>query len=190
MTGAGPLIEQNKSAKEKMAKAVEAFKRELATLRTGRASPGLFDNIRVEAYGSHLPLNQVATINVPEPRLITLQAWDKSLISHIEKAVINSPLGLVPSVDGQVIRVPIPPLTQERREEMVKVARHKVEDCRVVIRGARRDAKEALEKLKKDGKLPEDDLRRHVAELQKITDEATRLAEDALKAKEKEILET
>lgn len=185
-----PSHPENKSGKDKMDKAIDTFKRELGTLRTGRASISLLDNVRVDYYGSHLPLNQVATLSVPEPKLITIQAWDKNAVPHIEKAIMNSQLGIVPTVDGQNIRLPIPPLTQERRQAIAKVAREHAEQGRVAVRAARRDSKETLEKLKKDGKIPEDDLRRYLAELQKLTDESIAKVDELLKAKEKEILET
>lgn len=185
-----PTTPETQSAVEKMGKALEAFKKELASLRTGRASLALLDNIRVDYYGSHLPLNQVATLSIPEPRVILIQAWDKKVVHEIEKAILKSPLGLVPTTESQAVRVPIPTLTQERRQELVKVARGKAEECRVGMRNARRDAKDALEKRKKQGEIPEDDLRRFLAELQKLTDEEVQRADDAFKAKEKEILET
>ncbi|MBI2059435.1 MAG: ribosome recycling factor [Nitrospirae bacterium] len=182
--------DENKVARDKMDKAAEALRKELAGLRTGRASLALLDNIRVEYYGSHLPLNQVATLAVPEARMITIQAWDKKAVPFIEKAIINSNLGLVPTTDGQIMRVSIPPLTQERRQDFVKLAHKHAEECRVSMRNARRDAKEALEKRKKDGKLPEDDLRRFLNELQKLTDDEIHKVDETLKSKEKEILET
>src|SRR5688572_9114378 len=149
-----------KQCEEKMAKAIDSTKRELAKLRLGKATPALLENIRVDAYGSQTPLNQVGSIGAPEPRLLVVQPWDKNLLASIERAIRASDLGLNPSNDGQVIRVPIPALTEERRKELVKVAKHYAEEGRVAVRMGRRDANEALKKALKDGKITEDDERK------------------------------
>jgi ribosome recycling factor len=172
-----------------MQKTADALRRELASLRTGRASPALLDHIRVDYYQTPTPINQLATISVPEPRLLVVAPWDKSVTRDIERALLKSDLGLVPNSDGVVIRLPIPPLTEERRRELVKVARRHGEEGRVAIRNIRRDAKEMLEQLEKEGEISEDDLRRSLERLQKVTDEAIAQLDRALEVKEKEIME-
>jgi ribosome recycling factor len=175
---------------EKMSKTIDSTRRELAKLRVGKATPSLLESIRVEAYGSSTPLNQVGSIGAPEPRLLVVQPWDKSLIGAIEKAIRASDLGLNPMNDGQVVRVPIPPLTEERRKDLVKVAKHEVEEGRVAIRLARRDANEALKKALKDGKLTEDDERKALEKIQKLTDQKIKDLDEILASKETEILKT
>lgn len=179
-----------KQTEEKMMKAIEATRRALAKLRVGKATPALLENIRVDAYGAQTPLNQVGSIGAPEPRLLVIQPWDKSLVGAIEKAIRASDLGLNPANDGQVIRVPIPALTEERRKDLVKVAKHDAEEGRVAVRMARRDANEALKKGLKDGKLTEDDERKALEKIQKLTDQRIKELDDLVVAKEHEILQT
>src|SRR5438093_1175403 len=152
--------------------AIQVLRHELGGLRTGRASPSLVEPIQVEAYGTHMPLNQVATISVPEPRLLTVQVWDKAMVHPVEKAIIASNIGLTPSTEGQVIRLRIPELNQERRKELVKVAHKYAETARVAVRHVRRDGLDALKKLEKDGKISEDDEKRQADQVQKATDQA------------------
>lgn len=179
-----------KQCDEKMAKAIDSTKRELAKLRLGKATPALLENIRVEAYGAQTPLNQVGSIGAPEPRLLVVQPWDKNLLGAIERAIRASDLGLNPSNDGQVIRVPIPALTEERRKELVKVAKHYAEEGRVAVRMGRRDANEALKKALKDGKITEDDERKALDKIQKLTDQKIKDLDEILSSKETEILKT
>ena len=175
--------------KVEMEKAVEAFRREVATVRTGRANATLLDSVRVEYYGTQVPVNQVATISVPEPRLIVLQPFDKSVIGELEKAIQSSSLGLNPSNDGNLVRLPIPQLTEERRKELVKVVRGMGEDCRVSVRNHRRDANDLLKAGQKDGDIPEDEAKRGADQTQKLTDEYVKKIEGLLVEKEAEILE-
>ena len=177
------------SNEERMKKTTASLKEALAALRTGRASASLFDRIRVDYYGEKSPLNQVANISVPEARLIVIQPWEKNLIGEIEKAVRASELSLNPSNDGKVIRISIPPLTEERRKELVKLAKNQAEQSRVAIRNIRRDGNEELKKLLKDSKLTEDDQSKGEAELQKITDSYIGQVNQILEEKEKEIME-
>ena len=179
----------HKQAEERMKKSVHALEEEFNTIRTGRASAALFDKIRVEYYGNPTPLNQVATISVPEARLVVIQPWDKGIISDIEKAIQKSELSVNPANDGKVIRINIPPLTEERRKEFAKVARNMAEQARVAVRNIRRDANDELKKNEKDGDLSEDDLKRGEDEIQKLTDRYVEEINQALEAKEKEILE-
>ncbi len=176
-------------AKARMGKAVEDCRQELATVRTGRASVSLLDHIKVDYYGTPTPLSQVATLGVPEPTLLTVQPWDPSLLTVIEKVVRSSDLGLNPMNDGKVLRVPIPPLTEERRKELVKHVHKVLENHRTAIRNIRRDANEALKKLLKEKKISEDDERRGLNEVQKQTDEFMGKVDAQGKSKEKEILE-
>lgn len=177
------------SAKNRMDKVVADLQHEMATIRTGRASINLFDGITVEAYGSPMPINHVATLHVPEPSLITIQPYDVSQIGAIEKAIRASDLGLNPSNDGKLIRVPIPTLTEERRKDLVKRLHHLTEDHRVAVRNIRRDSNEALKKLLKDKLISEDDDRRGHDEVQKMTDSYIVKLDQLAKAKEKDILE-
>jgi ribosome recycling factor len=172
-----------------MGKSIDALKNELNRVRTGRASLTILDGIRVDYYGTLTPLNQMATLSVPESRLIAIQPWDVSVIKEIEKAILKSDLGLTPSNDGKVIRISIPPLTEERRKELVKVINKISEDHKVAIRNIRRDSNELLKGLKKDGDISEDDAFKAQDQVQKITDEHIKLIEDVNKEKEKEILE-
>lgn len=171
--------------KQHMAKALESLRGEFAKLRTGRASVALLDGIRVDCYGSKMPLNQVATLSVPESRTLVISPWDKGVIQEIEKAIHKSELGLTPVNDGKVVRINIPPLTEERRKDFVKVAKRVTEEARVSVRNARRDANEAVKKLK----VPEDDLKKWETEIQKMTDQAIADVDELLAHKEKEILE-
>ena len=174
---------------DRMGKSAEALKREYSRLRTGRASISLLDGIRVSYYDTPTPLNQMASLAVPEPRLIVIQPWDKTAIEDIEKAILKSELGLTPINDGKVIRISIPSLTEERRKELVKVARKMSEDNKVAIRNIRRDANEMLKDLKKEKEITEDDLYRSQEEVQKATDQFISQVDELCAAKEKEILE-
>jgi ribosome recycling factor len=176
-------------AKTKMEKSLADLQHALATIRTGRASVSIFDNLRVDYYGTPTPLNQLANLHVPEPTLITISPWDVSQIGSIEKAIRTSDLGLNPANDGKIIRVPIPSLTEERRKEIVKRLHHIVEEHRVAVRNVRRDANEHLKKLLKDKTISEDDERRGLEEMQKMTDAYIAKLDATSKAKEKEILD-
>jgi ribosome recycling factor len=167
------------------AAAIDSLKRELSRVRTGRANPAMLDNIRVDYYGTSTPLAQMATIQVPDARLMTVKAWDKSALGLIEKAIATSDIGISPQNDGEIIRLPIPPLTEERRKEYVKMAKSKGEDARIAVRNLRRDANELL----KEAELSEDDLRKALARVQEETDKAIAQVEDILGKKEKEILQ-
>jgi ribosome recycling factor len=175
--------------KDRMGKSIESLKREYSRLRTGRASISLLDGIRVSYYDTPTPLNQMASLAVPEPRLIVIQPWDKTAIEDIEKAILKSELGLTPMNDGKVIRLSIPPLTEERRKELVKVARKMSEENKVAIRNIRRDANEMLKDLKKEKEISEDDLFRSQEEVQKATDQFISQVDELCAVKEKEILE-
>jgi ribosome recycling factor len=175
--------------KSRMDKAVDDFRKALVATRTGRASVHMLDGITVEAYGSPMPLNQVATVHAPEPQLITVQPYDPTQLSHIEKAIRSAELGLNPMNDGKIIRVPVPPLTEERRREMVRHLHKVLEDHRTAIRNIRRDGNEAIKKALKDKKITEDDEKRATAEIQKLTDDEIKKMEDMCKAKEKEVME-
>ena len=175
--------------RESMAKSVESLKKELKRMRTGRASLSILDGIRVDYYGTLTPLNQTATLAVPESRLITIQPWDVSVIKDIEKAILKSDLGLTPSSDGKILRISIPPLTEERRKELVKVAHKICEDYKVSVRNIRRDSNELLKSMKKDGEISEDDAFKSQEQVQKITDEHIKLVDECYQEKEKEILE-
>jgi ribosome recycling factor len=176
-------------ARQRMDGAIEALRREFAGVRTGKASPALLDTIRVEAYGSMVPLNQVGTVSAPEARMLTVQPWDKSLMKATEKALRESDLGLNPSNDGQIIRIPIPPLTEERRKEYVKLLHKLTEEARVAVRNVRRDANDEVKSRQKDEGLSEDDVRREQAEVQKLTDQYIARIEELMKHKEAEIME-
>ena len=174
--------------KDRMGKAVAALKDEFASLRTGRASANLLDQVHVDAYGSSVPINQVGAVNVPEPRMISVNVWDRGLVVSVEKAIRNSGLGLNPVVDGQNLRIPIPPLTEERRKEIAKIASKYAEQQRVAVRNIRRDANDDLKKAEKDGAISQDELKRMETEVQKLTDEAIKRVDEALKTKEQEIM--
>ena len=176
-------------AKRRMDKSVEATAHEFNTVRTGRASAALLDRIQVDYYGQKTPLKQLATINVPEPRLLTIQAYDPGSIKTIERAIQESELGLTPSNDGKVIRLPIPQLTEERRKELVKVVRHLAEEGRVAVRNVRRDLMHDLKELVRDGEVGDDEERRAEEKAQKLTDEHVSKIDEILKGKEAEIME-
>ncbi len=177
-----------KHAREQMHKAVESTKREFTTIRSGKASTALLDLVRVEAYGSPMPLNQVAMVAAPEPRLLTVQPFDKSLAGAIEKAIRDSDLGLNPQTEGQTIRLRVPEMTEQRRKEMAKVAHKYAEEARIAVRHVRRDGIDLLKKLKKDGAMSEDDERRQEEQVQKATDQTIEEIDSVLAAKEKEIM--
>lgn len=174
--------------KRRMQGAIGVLKTELGGLRTGRASASLLEPIQVDAYGSHMPLNQVASVNVPEPRMLSVQVWDRGMVSAVEKAIRDSNLGLNPQTEGQVIRVRIPELTQDRRQELVKVAHKYAEAARVSVRHVRRDGLDALKKAEKDGEMSSDDLDRLADQVQKATDQSIAEVDQVLSGKEKEIL--
>ena len=177
------------NARTRMEKVLVDLQHEMSNIRTGRASIGLLDSIRADYYGSPVPVNQVAQLHVPEPAMITVQPWDASTIAAIEKAIRNSDLGLNPSNDGKIIRIPIPPLTQERRRDLAKKLSHIAEERRVGMRNIRRDANEQLKKLMKDKAISEDEERQALDSIQKLTDAQIAKIDQAAKAKEKEILE-
>jgi ribosome recycling factor len=178
-----------KSAEEKMKKAVKALEDEFKTIRTGRASAALFENIRVDYYEQKVPLNQVATISIPEARLVIIQPWDRSVLPEIEKAIQKSELSVNPNNDGKVIRIAIPPLTEERRKELAKVAKNIAEKSRVSIRNVRRDTNEEIKKKEKDSSLSEDQAKRGMDEIQKLTDKYIEEINSVLSRKDKEIME-
>ncbi len=171
-----------------MEDAIDAVRREFATVRTGKATPAILDTVRVEAYGAVMPIQQVATVSTPESSLIVVQPFDRSLMGEIEKAILQADLGLNPANDGQVIRIPIPPLNEERRREYVKLLGKMAEEGRVSIRHARREGNEAIKSRMKDGELSDDDGRRAIDEIQKMTDRSIRQIDELLEAKEKEVM--
>ncbi|MEJ2726567.1 MAG: ribosome recycling factor [Deltaproteobacteria bacterium] len=174
---------------QKMAKSIDALKREFTRIRTGRASTALLDGIKVDCYETQMPLEQVASLSVPESRLITIKPWDQSIIGEIEKAILKSELGLTPMNDGKIIRIPIPPLTEERRRELVKVAKKMAEEGKISIRNHRRDSNELLKELKNEKEISEDDFFRSQEEVQKVTDEYIKKIDEITAEKEKEIME-
>jgi len=174
--------------RDRMDKAVQALKDEFGSLRTGRASASLLDQVHVDAYGSSMPINQVGAVSVPEARMLMVSVWDRGLVVSVEKAIRNSGLGLNPVVDGQNLRIPIPPLTEERRKEIAKIAGKYTEQQRVAVRNIRRDANDDLKKAEKDGAINQDEHKRLEGEVQKITDEAIKRIDEALKNKEQEIM--
>jgi ribosome recycling factor len=167
--------------------ALETLKREFAGLRTGRANPGLLEPVRVEAYGSEVPLTQVGTIGVPEPRMLTVQVWDKTLVGAVERAIRDSGIGLNPASDGQLVRVPIPMLTAERRNELAKLAGKYAEGARIAVRGVRRDGMEQIKALEKKGDIGEDDMKDWSDQVQKLTDAYVKRVDESLADKEKDI---
>jgi ribosome recycling factor len=177
------------SARDQMDAALEALRREFSSVRTGKATPALLDTIRVEAYGSQVPLNQVATVSAPEPRLLVVQPWDRSMLGPIEKAIQTSDLGFNPSNDGKIIRVPIPALTEERRKEYVRLLHKMAEEGRVSIRHARKEANDRIKADQKDNDLSEDDARRQQDEVQKLTDRYIQQLDELLRNKEAEVME-
>lgn len=174
---------------DKMGKSLDAFKQELMKIRTGRASLSMLDDIRVDAYGSPMPLNQVASLTIPESRLIVIQPWDPQLLAAAEKAIMKSDVGLTPISDGKVIRLNIPQLTEERRKEMVKKVKKIAEDHRVAIRNLRRESNDLLKKMKKDKEISEDDMFKLQDEAQKETDKFVKMIDDVAAEKEKEVME-
>lgn len=177
------------SHEEKMQKSLDVLRKDYSTVRAGRATPALLDKISVDYYGTPTPVNQVANISVPEPRMIVIQPWEKKLLSLIEKAIMKSDLGLTPTSDGSVIRLVIPQLTQQRRTELVKVVHKKAEDSRVVIRNLRRDGNESFKKMEKDKLISEDEAKKAQDDIQKLTDKYIKEIDQVMAAKEKEIME-
>lgn len=178
-----------KDADHKMHRAVEVAREEFSSVRTGRATPAILNRVAVDYYGTQTPMNQLASFSVPEPRTLVIQPFDKGAMAAMEKAIMQSDLGLTPSNDGNVIRLSFPPLTEERRKELIKLVHQRAEEGRVAVRNVRRHVKEELERLKKDGEISEDDLNRSEKELQKLTDRYVSEIEDILGHKEKELIE-
>lgn len=176
-------------AEERMKKALESVRRELSGIRTGKASPALLDTVRVEAYGQHVGLKEVGQVSAPEPRLLTVQPWDKSLIKAVARAIQQSELGLNPTDDGSVVRIPIPPLTEERRRDMVKLVAKLAEEGRVHLRQVRHDVNKDIKHRQDDGSLAEDDAKRLIADVQKLTDRYVGLIDELLKKKTAEVME-
>ena len=189
MASIAGLKETYGQLKTRMEKAVEDFRKAMAATRTGRASVHMLDGVSVEYYGSQMPLNQIAQVHAPEPQLITVQPFDPSSLAAIEKAIRSGELGLNPMNDGKLIRVPVPPLTQERRQEMVKHLNKALEEHRTAIRNIRRDGNDAIKKALKDKKITEDEEKKSLDEIQKLTDDEIKKMEEMSKAKEKEVLE-
>lgn len=189
MAGVPALKETYTQLKTRMDKAVDDFRKALVSTRTGRASVHMLDGVTVEAYGSQMALNQVATVHAPEPQMITVQPYDPSQLGAIEKAIRGAELGLNPMNDGKLIRVPIPPLTEERRRDMVKHLHKVLEEHRTAVRNVRRDGNESIKKASKDKKITEDDSKRASEEIQKLTDDEIKKMEEMCKAKEKEVME-
>ena len=183
------LDDVQREASANMDKAIKALRRDMSRVRTGRASVSLLDDVRVDYYGTPTPLNQVATLAVPEPRLITVQPWEKNLIPEIERAIFKADLGLNPSSDGQLIRLPIPALTEERRKEMVKLVRRMGEDAKVSIRSARRDANDTLKMLEKEKEITTDEQKAGEKDIQKLTDDFVTNVDEVIKTKEQELME-
>ena len=178
-----------KDLTRRMEGALEVFHKELSGLRTGRASTNLLDPVMVSAYGSQMPLNQVGTISVPEPRMLTVQVWDRGLVKAVEKAILEAGLGLNPSSDGQLVRVPIPPLNEERRVELTKVAHRYAEEARVAVRNVRRHGMDELKKAEKNGDVSTDEQKGFSTQIQQLTDAYVKQVDDSLANKEKEILQ-
>lgn len=178
-----------KDSEEKMKKVIEITKKEFMSIRTGKASPALLDRINVDYYGTPTPVNQLANISSPEPRLITIQAWDKSALGEIEKAIMKSDLGITPTNDGNLIRLAIPPLTEDRRKELAKSIKKEGEEKKVAIRNIRRDANEHIKKLEKDGEISSDDNKKAQDDIQKLTDKYIKEVDQVVANKEKEIME-
>jgi ribosome recycling factor len=170
-------------------KAHDGLKRELAKIRTGRAHPSILESVRVEIYGSSMPISQCASVNVPEARLLTVKPWDKTQLKAIEKAIVTSPLGLNPQSDGEMLRIPMPPLTAERRKELTKLVKKHGEDTKVAVRKARHDAKDMLDSLKKDGEISEDDLERAQKKVEEVVQKANSDVDATIARKDKDLLE-
>jgi ribosome recycling factor len=177
------------NSKERMTKAIQAYTRELSSIRAGRASASLLDKITVDYYGAPTPVNQIASVSVPEARLLVIQPYDKTILGDIEKAIFKSDLGLNPNSDGSLIRIAIPPLTEERRKELVKVVRKESEEAKIAVRNIRRDANDDLKKMEKNGEITEDDLHGYSDDIQKQTDQFITKIDEITKSKEQEILE-
>ncbi|HLZ51357.1 MAG TPA: ribosome recycling factor [Candidatus Acidoferrum sp.] len=188
MTTIGNTKEAMSAARTRMEKAVDDFRKEAATIRTGRANASLLDNVRVDYHGTPMPLNQLGTMTVPDPTMIVVAPWDPSAVPMIDKAIRTADLGLNPTNDGKVVRVPIPSLTEERRKDLVKQLHKVLENHRTAVRNIRRDIKEAIEKLEKEKKISEDEKKRTLDELEKVSHAETKKVEDLCAAKEKEIL--
>ena len=178
-----------KDISRRMEGAIEVLHSEFAGLRSGRAATSLLEPVQVDAYGSKMPLNQVGTVGVPEPRLLTVQVWDKSMVKAVEKAIRDAGLGLNPTADGMMVRVPVPPLNEERRIELSKIAGKYAEQARISVRNVRRDGMDQLKKLEKEGDISQDELRHEEKEVQKITDAKVKDIDDILAAKEQEIMQ-
>lgn len=178
-----------KQMREQMEASVDAMRREFSGIRTGKATTSLLDMVRVDAYGSKMPLNQVATVNTPEPRMLIVQPWDKGLIGEVERGIQAADLGLNPSNDGNVIRVPIPPLSEERRKDMVRLLHKMAEEGRISVRHARQEANKEIKQRQQDNEISEDDARRQLDQVQEITDEYVSRIDDLMKAKEAEVME-
>jgi ribosome recycling factor len=189
MTAIANTKDAMSQARARMEKAVDDFRKELASVRTGRANVALLDHIRVDYHGTPMPINQLGTLTVPDPALILISPWDPSVVPLVDKAIRTSDLGLNPATDGKVVRVPIPPLTEERRKDLVKHLHKALENHRTAVRNVRRDVKEAVEKLEKEKKISEDDRKRTLEELEKVTHQETKKLEDLSAAKEKEVME-
>lgn len=185
----GAIESVNSETSGRMQKAIESFKKDLSRIRTGRATPALFDGITVDYYGSPLPINQVANISIPEARMLVIQPWEKNMMQPIEKAILTSDLGLNPQNDGNLIRVPIPPLSEERRKELFKSCKKTGEESKVAIRNIRRDANEKLKKAEKEKEATQDEVKKGLDEIQKLTDKFVKKVDELLDQKEKEIME-
>jgi ribosome recycling factor len=185
----GGMMPTYGEAQAQMDRSIEALRRDFNSVRTGKASPALLDSVRVDAYGSKMPLNQVASVSTPEPRMLIVQPWDKGLLGTIEKAIRNSELGLNPSNDGNIIRVPIPALNEERRRDMVKLLHRIGEDGRIAVRHARQEANKEIKRLQTDHEISEDEGHRELDRIQKLTDEYIAKIDTLLKAKEEEVME-
>ena len=178
-----------KQAREKMQKSLDNYRQELTHIRTGRASVGLLDAVEVEVYGTRMKINQLGNVTTPEPRMLVIAPWDRTQITAIEKAILASPLNLTPSNDGHLIRIPFPPLTEERRKDLVKLVGKMAEEARVAVRNVRRHEVDTAKKMQKDGDLPEDEAHKLTDEVQKITDDFINKIDEAFNAKEAEIME-
>ena len=189
MTTINSAKDASAQGKVRMEKAVEDFRKDLASVRTGRANVALLDHVRVDYHGTPMPINQLGTLNVPDPMMIVISPWDPGALTLIDKAIRTSDLGLNPTNDGKVVRVPIPPLTEERRKDLVKHIHKVLENHRTAVRNIRRDIKEAVEKLEKEKKISEDERKRSLDELEKLTHSETKKIEDLSAAKEKEVME-
>lgn len=181
--------EVRKQLVDRMDKAIESLKKDIAGIRTGRASLGIFEGITVDYYGTPTPINQVATMSVPESRLIIIQPWDLKMIAEIEKAILKSDLGLNPSNDGKIIRIAVPPLTEERRKQIIKQVHKRVEEAKIAVRNIRRDSNDEVKKLEKEKKMSEDDAKKTLEEIQKLTDSYIKRTDEINSHKEKELME-